>query len=81
LGVLDVFTTFAAVLDGFAGAEARFSGTDFGAACVLADLGAGFGFGLLTSRAVDFAGRAEVAFDAATLALDRGFKSGWAAFG
>jgi hypothetical protein len=30
---------------------------------------------------LDLTGRAAVAFDAATDALDRGFKNGWAAYG
>jgi len=78
---LGALTAFGAVAADFAGFAGRFFGKGVEAACGLADFGTGFGFGLLTGRTVDFAGRAGVAFDAATVALDRGFKDGWAAFG
>ena len=55
-----------------AGAAGLFAGAGFVAAL-------GFDFGL--DAGVDLTGRAAVAFDAATDALDRAFKNGWAAYG
>lgn len=51
-----------------------------------AALAAGFAFSAAVFFAAGFAGlvlelRAAVAFDAATVALDRAFKNGWAAYG